>query len=223
MKKQLSFEEQRRRMVEVQLIKRNIHDPRLLQAMVKVPRHRFVPPEDEHLAYSDGPLPIGNGQTISQPYVVALMVELLGLQGDEKVLEIGTGSGYQAAILGHLAKEVHTVEIHEELAHRAEITINELGLANVHIHHADGSAGLREHGPYEGILVSAAAPKAPKSLLAQLTEGGMMVLPVGSRKGQKLQRWVRGAQGYDHEEQTHVSFVPLRGEFGWQPKAWPKS
>jgi protein-L-isoaspartate(D-aspartate) O-methyltransferase len=223
MKKKLTFEEQRTRMVEEQLIRRNIHNQRVLKVMAKVPRHRFVLEEDKHLAYGDGPLPIGNNQTISQPYVVALMVELLGLQGDEKVLEIGTGSGYQAAILGHLAKEVHTSEIHEELAHRANKTINDLGLDNVHVHHADGSAGLHEYAPYEGILVSAAAPKAPESLLAQLAEGGVMVLPVGSRKGQRLQRWIRHAQGYDYMEHTQVSFVPLRGEFGWQPKAWPKS
>lgn len=223
MKKKLSFEEQRQRMLDEQLIKRNIHNQLVLQAMAIVPRHRFVLPEDEHRAYSDGPLPIGNKQTISQPYVVALMLQLLDLQGGETVLEIGSGSGYQAAILGHLAKEVHTTEIHEELAHRAEKIINRLGLANVHIHHADGSAGLLEHAPYQGILVSAAAPKAPDALLAQLAEGGVMVLPVGSRKGQRLQRWVRHAQGYDYEEQTQVSFVPLRGEFGWQPKAWPNT
>lgn len=222
MKKQLTFEEQRRSMVDEQLIKRNIHDPRLLEAMALVPRHHFVLAEDKHLAYRDGPLPIGNSQTISQPYVVALMIELLELKGEERVLEIGSGSGYQAAILGHLAKEVHTAEIHEELAQRSEKTIKELGLANVHIHHADGSAGLLEYAPYHGILVSAAAPKAPESLLAQLADGGVMVLPVGSRKGQRLQRWVRHADGYDYEEQTQVSFVPLRGEFGWQPKAWPK-
>ena len=209
-------------MVEKQLAGRDIRSQAVLAAMSKVPRHLFVLPEDQPLAYDDGPLPIGHGQTISQPYVVALMAELLHLHGDEKVLEIGTGSGYQAAVLGHLAAEVHTVERFEQLAQRAEDLINELGLTNVHVHHADGSAGLLEQSPFEGILVAAAAPKAPQALLAQLAEGGVLVLPVGSNKGQRLQRWVRHGDEYDFEEITQVSFVPLRGEFGWQRKSWPK-
>jgi len=223
MSKQPSFEDRRRTMVEKQLAGRDIRSQTVLAAMSKVPRHLFVLPVDQPQAYNDGPLPIGHGQTISQPYVVALMTELLDLQGDEKVLEIGAGSGYQAAVLGHLAAEVHTVERFEELAARAELVINELGLANVHVHHADGSAGLLEQAPFEGILVAAAAPKAPQALLAQLSEGGVLVLPVGSNKGQRLQRWVRTGDEYDFDEITRVSFVPLRGEFGWQRKSWPKS
>ena len=209
-------------MVAEQLVARKIHDKRVLQAMMQAPRHLFVKKKNMKLAYADGPLPIGEGQTISQPYVVALMAEALGLEGDEKVLEVGTGSGYLAAILGLLAKEVHSIERFESLAENARRVIEEMAVSNVTIHHGDGSAGLLEHAPYNGIIVSAAAPSAPDTLLEQLAPNGVMVLPVGGRNGQRLQRWTRIGDDFDFEESTRVSFVPLRGEFGWQRNAWPK-
>ncbi|MEK6256683.1 MAG: protein-L-isoaspartate(D-aspartate) O-methyltransferase [Chloroflexota bacterium] len=221
MKKPDSFEEQRAKMVKEQLVARKIHDKRLLQAMMQVPRHLFVHPDHVESAYTDGPLPIGEGQTISQPYVAALMVAALGLQGHEKVLEIGTGSGYLAAVLGQLAAEVHSIEQFESLASKADQVIANLEFSNVHVHHNDGSAGLNEHAPYDGILVSAAAPKAPEALLTQLTPNGVLVIPVGDRNGQRLQRWTRDGDKFKYEESTKVSFVPLRGEFGWQRNAWP--
>lgn len=221
-KQQLPFDGQRHKMVKEQLIARGIHDVRLLEAMHNMPRHRFVQPGDEAQAYEDGPLPIGEKQTISQPYVVALMVESLDLQGGEKVLEIGTGSGYQAAVLAQLAEQVHTLEMSEKLANNAESILKELGLSNVYVHHMDGSAGLADQAPFDGIVVAAAAPKAPPPLLEQLSEGGILVIPVGNVSGQRLQRWQRKGKNFDHEEQLPVSFVPLRGEFGWQKKGWAR-
>lgn len=215
-----TFERERIRMVDEQLRRRGIHEPRLLQAMLKVPRHRFVPPEHRHLAYVDGPLPIGAGQTISQPYIVALMTQLLRLEGEEKVLEVGTGSGYQAAILGELAREVHTIERHAELAERARSLLQELGYANVQVHIGDGSLGLAEYAPYQAILVTAAAPKAPPALLEQLADGGRLVIPVGGQWGQMLERWTRRGARYEQEEFVPVAFVPLRGEAGWKEDRW---
>ncbi len=214
------FERERIRMVEEQLRRRGLRDPRLLKAMLTVPRHRFVPPEHRHLAYVDGPLPIGAGQTISQPYIVALMTQLLLLQGDETVLEIGTGSGYQAAILAELARQVHTIERHAELAERAKLILRELGYQNVHVHIGDGSLGLAEFAPYQGILVTAAAPKAPAALLEQLEDGGRLVIPVGGQWGQMLERWTRHGDQFDQEEFVPVAFVPLRGEAGWKEDRW---
>ncbi len=214
------FERERIRMVEEQLRRRGIRDPRLLKAMLTVPRHRFVPSEHRHLAYVDGPLPIGAGQTISQPYIVALMTQLLLLQGDETVLEIGTGSGYQAAILAELAQQVHTIERHPELAERAKLILRELGYQNVHVHIGDGSLGLAEFAPYQGILVTAAAPKAPAALLEQLEDGGRLVIPVGGQWGQMLERWTRHGDQFDQEEFVPVAFVPLRGEAGWKEDRW---
>lgn len=215
-----TFERERIRMVDEQLRRRGIHEPRLLQAMLKVPRHRFVPPEHRHLAYVDGPLPIGAGQTISQPYIVALMTQLLLLEGEEKVLEVGTGSGYQAAILGELAREVHTIERHAELAERARSLLQELGYTNVQVHIGDGSLGLAEYAPYQAILVTAAAPKAPPALLEQLADGGRLVIPVGGQWGQMLERWTRRGAHYEQEEFVPVAFVPLRGEAGWKEDRW---
>lgn len=203
-------------MVETQIARRGVQDERVLAAMRSVPRHCFVQSEHHHLAYSDGPLPIGDGQTISQPYIVALMTELLELKGDEKVLEVGTGSGYQAAILAQLAREIHTIERHANLARKAAETLEGLGLKNVHIHVGDGSLGLPELAPFDGIVVTAAAPTAPKSLLRQLEQGGYLVIPVGGRGGQLLERWCHQGERYDQEQIIPVAFVPLIGELGWK-------
>lgn len=216
MSQETPFLEERRRMVREQLESRDIHDQRVLEAMHKVPRHLFVPPEHRHLAYADGPLPIGSGQTISQPYIVALMTQLLDLQNDEKVLEIGTGSGYQAAVLAHLAAEVHTVELHDDLAKQAESILESLGLNNVYVHVGDGSNGWPESAPYQGIIVTAGAPDVPRPLLSQLDDGGRLVVPVGSRGGQFLERWIRQDSEYRREQIAPVAFVPLFGEHGWE-------
>lgn len=206
---------ERKRMVVEQIAARGIRDPRLLTVMEEIPRHRFLPAEEQTWAYSDGPLPIGHGQTISQPYIVALMTELLALQGHERVLEVGTGSGYQAAILGKLAAEVHSVEIIPELAKKARRILKQLGLTNVHVHIGDGSLGWPPAAPYDGILVAAAAPDVPQPLLEQLSDGGRLVIPVGGRGFQELQLWKRKGDAYRQERNISVSFVPLRGEYGW--------
>ncbi len=210
------FTEARQRMVEEQLVARGIRDPRVLEAMRTVPRHLFVRAEDQEWAYADGPLSIGFGQTISQPYIVARMTELLNLKGDEKVLEVGTGSGYQAAILGHLAREVHTVERIPELVEIARERLAKMGLTNVHVHHGDGTLGWPEAAPYDAILVTAAAPEVPKPLLEQLAEGGRLVAPVGSRGLQYLERWTRIGNEYKRERFEPVAFVPLIGRYGWR-------
>jgi protein-L-isoaspartate(D-aspartate) O-methyltransferase len=210
------FSKQRERMVSDQIEGRMIKNQRVLNAMRTVPRHMFVREEYHDLAYSDRPIPIGERQTISQPYVVALMTQLLALKGDENVLEIGTGSGYQAAILAHLAKEVYTIERHELLAERAAMVLKDLGLENVVVRHGDGSGGWPEHAPYDGIMITAAAPDVPKPLLEQLIEGGRLVVPVGGLRGQYLQCWRREGAKYTHDTVVPVAFVPLRGEHGWE-------
>jgi len=210
------YAEERQRMVAEQIAWRDVDDERVLDAMRTVPRHLFVPPEFQNLAYSDGPLRIGEGQTISQPYIVALMTELLELEGDEKVLEIGTGSGYQAAILSHLADEVHSIERHESLAKRARQNLAEVGANNVHIHIGDGSKGLPQHAPFEGIIVTASAPEVPQPLIDQLADEGCLVLPVGGRASQVLQQWKRRGEDLSHESVAPVAFVPLLGEHGWK-------
>ncbi len=203
-------------MVADQIAWRGLRDPRLLAAMQAVPRHWFVRDEDISWAYADGPLPIGYGQTISQPYIVALMTDLLHLQRDEKVLEVGTGSGYQAAIVAQMAGEVHTVEIIPQLTEQAGRVISELGYDNVFIHAGDGSLGWQADAPYDGILVAAAAPDVPQPLLNQLAEGGRLVLPVGREYGfQRLETWRRVGATFEHEAGIAVAFVPLRGEHGW--------
>jgi protein-L-isoaspartate(D-aspartate) O-methyltransferase len=208
---------QRERMVREQLIRRDIRDQRVLDAMRSIPRHAFVPPEHRHMAYGDGPLPIGSGQTISQPYIVALMTQLLNLKGDEKVLEVGTGSGYQAAVLAHLAQEVHTIERHANLAEEAGQTLSELGYSNVYVHVGDGTRGWPDAAPYNAIMVTAGSPQVPKSLLAQLDDsGGRMIIPVGGRGNQRLERWYREGDDYRCERILPVAFVPLLGEEGWQ-------
>lgn len=214
------FERARKQMVKSQIVRRGLRNERLLAAFESVPRHMFVPEEYRYAAYDDSPLPIGFSQTISQPYIVALMTNLLKLKGDERVLEIGTGSGYQAAILGMMAEEVHTVEYLPELATNADKLLKELGLDNVHVHVGDGSLGWPETAPYKGILVAAAAPQAPKTLLDQLEEGGRLILPVGGRGMQNLEVWEREGNSFKSEVETAVAFVPLRGEEGWDRKEW---
>jgi protein-L-isoaspartate(D-aspartate) O-methyltransferase len=210
------FPRARERMVAEQLKGRDIVDRRVLEAMRAVPRHRFVPVEHRHQAYADSPLPIGQGQTISQPYIVALMTQLLELKGSELVLEVGTGSGYQAAILGQLARQVHTIERYPDLARLSGRILKDLDIQNVEVHVGDGSCGLAEHAPYDRILVTAAAPDVPQALLEQLGDGGRLVIPVGGRGGQLLERWFRQGDHFTHEEITPVAFVPLRGQFGWE-------
>ena len=216
MNQETSYTSQRQRMVREQIIARGVHDRRVLEALLQVPRHRFVPAEYADMAYSDGPLPIGQGQTISQPYIVALMSELLELQGEESVLEVGTGSGYQAAVLAHLAQTVHTVERHAALAEQARQTLEELGLHNVTVHLGDGSLGLAGYAPYQAIMVTAAAPVVPQPLLDQLAEGGRLVIPVGGHGSQMLERWRRQGSHFDQEDALAVAFVPLRGAHGWK-------
>ncbi len=203
-------------MVREDLAGRGIVDQRVLEAMRAIPRHLFVPPRYRPQAYADSPLPIGNNQTISQPYIVALMTQLLRLQGGERVLEVGTGSGYQAAVLATLAGEVHTVERHSRLAEIARQRLGRLEYKNVHVHIGDGSRGWPPAAPYDGILVTAAAPRVPAILLEQLATGGRLVIPVGGSKGQTLERWTRFEDHYQDEAIAPVAFVPLLGEFGWK-------
>jgi protein-L-isoaspartate(D-aspartate) O-methyltransferase len=212
----------RERMVDEQLCGRDIGDRRVLEAMRFVPRHRFVPQEAAELAYIDAPLPIGYRQTISQPYIVALMTQLLRLRGDEVVLEVGTGSGYQAAVLGRLARKVHTVERIPELAASARRILGDLGLDNVEVHVADGSAGLAEAAPFDAILVAAAAPKVPRPLLDQLAQGGRLVVPVGTIEGQILERWTRDGDEFSCDRAAPVCFVPLLGSHGWEEDVRPE-
>ncbi len=203
-------------MVSVQIEHRGVTNARVLEAMRCVPRHLFVSSELQEYAYADYPLPIGFEQTISQPYIVALMTGLLNLQGDEKVIEIGTGSGYQAAILSLLAAEVHTVEIIPQLARRAEETLLELGYSNIHVHLSDGSLGWSPAAPYDAAMVTASAPDVPPPLLEQLRPGGRLVIPVGHRGSQSLELWTMESGVWQPEEVLPVAFVPLRGKYGWK-------
>lgn len=207
------FEIDRHNMVEKQIVERGLRDPRLLTAFESVPRHVFVLEEDRYYAYMDAPLPIGFEQTISQPYVVALMTSLLQLAGDERVLEVGTGSGYQAAILARMAHEVHTIEFLTGLAARAERLL--CNYPNVFCHLGDGSLGWQEASPYDAIIVTAAAPKTPQTLLDQLKDGGRLVIPVGKRGYQILEVLTRHGNEFDCDKMIEVAFVPLRGKYGW--------
>ena len=211
----MSFEELRARMVEEQLRARGLTDERLLAAFRKVPRHLFVPAEFQKEAYADHPLPIGGGQTISQPYIVALMTQHLRLQGHERVLEIGAGSGYQTAILAELALEVFAVERLPELLHAVGQRLSELGYLNVHFNAGNGSLGWPEHAPYDAILVSAAAPEVPRPLIGQLAEGGRMVLPIGPHQAQMLVEVEKRRGTIHRKEIASCVFVPLIGEHGW--------
>jgi protein-L-isoaspartate(D-aspartate) O-methyltransferase len=202
-------------MVERQLRRRGIRDPRVLTAMGRVPREQFVPPPFRSEAYADCALGIDCGQTISQPYMVALMTEALQLSGGEKVLEIGTGSGYQAAVLAELVRQVLTIERYGELSARAGEVLDRLGYRNVTLLTGDGTLGWPAGAPYDRILVTAAAQRAPEPLLAQLTEGGILVVPVGSRSVQTLQAIRRLADGVEAIELSACRFVPLVGAEGW--------
>jgi protein-L-isoaspartate(D-aspartate) O-methyltransferase len=203
-------------MVSEQLLRRDIIDPHVLAAFGMVEREQFVPGELGAQAYDDAPLPIGAGQTISQPYVVAVTVQSLQLKGHERVLEIGTGSGYAAAILGSLAREVETVERLEELAVAAAERLARLGYVNVHVHHGDGSLGWPPGAPYEAIAVAAGAPRPPRSLLGQLAVGGRLVLPHGDPDHQRLVRITKRApERLEEEDLGEVRFVPLVGAEGW--------
>lgn len=201
----------RREMVERQLRRRGIKDQRVLAAMARVPRHRFVLPPDEGEAYADTPLPIGLGQTISQPYMVARMTEILALPASARVLEVGTGSGYQAAVLAEIAAEVYSVERHARLAERARALLAELGFENVEVIVGDGSLGLPEKAPFDGILVTAAAPKVPAPLQEQLAPGGRLVIPVGDSYYQSLAVVERTARGLRRRNVFGCRFVPLVG------------
>jgi protein-L-isoaspartate(D-aspartate) O-methyltransferase len=181
------FASDRQRMVEYQLRGRGIRDGRVLDAMARVPRHEFVPERFQAQAYEDHPIPIGYGQTISQPYIVALMLEALALEPTDKVLEIGTGSGYQTALLAELAASVYSIERHAGLAQNAERVLAKLGYTNIVVLVGDGSEGLPQHAPFDAIIVSAAAPELPSTLVAQLRDGGRMVVPVGPAHAQELQ------------------------------------
>jgi protein-L-isoaspartate(D-aspartate) O-methyltransferase len=201
----------REKMVETQIKARGVKDPRVISAMLKVERHRFVLEEYLNSAYADQPLPIGEGQTISQPYIVALMTELLELKGDEKVLEIGTGSGYQAAILAELTKEVYTIEIVESLASTARKRLLELGYQNIRVKAGDGYLGWPEAAPFDAIIITAAPDHVPKPLLDQLKEGGRMVVPVGSYT-QELKKIVKHSGKIQTTDIISVIFVPMTGE-----------
>jgi protein-L-isoaspartate(D-aspartate) O-methyltransferase len=197
-------------MVETQIQCRGITDPEVLRAMESVPRHRFVPPEYQHQAYADHPLPIGQGQTISQPYIVALMTQLLQLSRTDRVLEVGTGCGYQSSILAEIVPVVYSVEIIPELAEQARGRLEALGYANVHVREGDGYEGWPEHAPYGAIIVTAAAPEVPPPLVEQLADGGRMVIPVGTRMG--FQELLLLKKRGNKVRRTHcggVLFVPL--------------
>ncbi len=211
----LDFAALRAEMVERQIRARGLRHPRVLAAMLEVPRHLFVPPEYRAAAYEDRPLPIGEGQTISQPYMVAAMTAALDPSPDDRVLEVGTGSGYQAAVLARLAREVITIERHQTLAERAARLLQELGYANVRVVVGDGSLGYPEGQPYAGILVTAAAPAVPETLRAQLAEGGRLVIPVGGPGFQELVVETRRRTGFVREVREGCVFVPLIGAHGY--------
>lgn len=206
----------REEMVKRQLVPRGISDKGVLEAMGRVPREAFVPEAMKANAYDDRPLPIGRDQTISQPYIVALMTQALELGGTEKVLEIGTGSGYQAAILAELCRTLYTVERIDVLLVKAKETLQGIGYDNIRFKIFDGTLGWPEHAPYDAVMVTAAAPRIPKPLLDQLREGGRGVLPVGDRFSQKLIKVTKDQKGFFEEDLGGVRFVRLAGEQGWQ-------
>jgi protein-L-isoaspartate(D-aspartate) O-methyltransferase len=203
-------------MVEEQIIPRGVKDERVLAAMRKVPRHEFLPEMIRGMAYADNALPLGESQTMSQPYMVALMTELLRLKGTERVLEIGTGSGYQAAVLAELCEKVYTVERIKSLADKARASLDRLGYRSVAIKVYDGTYGWKEMAPFDAIMVTAGAPEVPATLTEQLKEGGSMVIPVGDRHGQRLLKVSRTSEGTVTEQNTPCVFVPLIGNHGWK-------
>lgn len=206
----------RQRMVAEQIVGRGITDPRVLRAMAKVPRHRFVEPALAGRAYGDYPLPIGEQQTISQPYMVALMTEALALAGQERVLEVGTGSGYQAAMLAELCAQVYTMERIPVLAERARTILQELGYSNIAFRVGDGSLGWEEEAPFDGIVVTAAAPNIPRALIDQLADGGRLVVPVGDQFSQTLKKVIKTERGVRTEDSVGCVFVKLVGEQAWK-------
>jgi len=204
-----------KQMVEKQIIERGIKNQRVLSVFLSIPRHKFVAPELMRCAYEDCPLSIGSGQTISQPYMVALMTELLQVTEKMKVLEIGAGSGYQSAILGALAAEVYSLERIEVLAKTAAVTLSSLGIENVHIKIADGSVGFKERQPFDAIMVTAGAPRVSQALLDQLAEGGRLVIPVGNRFSQELMCLQKKDGKILETRSCSCIFVPLLGQQGW--------
>ena len=214
----MNFEKQRLLMVKKQLRSRGIKDERVLDAMESIERHRFVNEEMSNRAYDDCALPIGENQTISQPYMVAAMTELLELKGDEKILEIGTGSGYQSAVLSKLAREVFSLERIENFALRASKLLKELGISNVHVIVADGTLGYLDSAPFDGIIVTAGAPDIPDCYVEQLHVNGSIVIPIGTRYSQVLYKVTKTADGIEKTTSTSCVFVPLIGEAGWSEK-----
>jgi protein-L-isoaspartate(D-aspartate) O-methyltransferase len=212
----INFDKERLRMVDEQIVGRGIRDERVLAAMRKIPRHEFLPEAIRGMAYADNALPIGEGQTMSQPYMVALMTELLGLSGSERVLEIGTGSGYQAAVLAELCSKVFTVERVKPLAEKARLALDRLGYRSVAIKVYDGTYGWKEMAPFDAIMVTAGAPDVPGPLVDQLRPGGRMVIPVGDRSTQRLLKVVRTGEGPVIESSIPCVFVPLIGAHGWK-------
>lgn len=215
MSQESEFEARRSRMVETQIRARGVRDPRVLAAMETVPRHLFVPEALRAAAYADEPLPIGEGQTISQPYIVAYMTELLSLGRDDKVLEVGTGSGYQTAVLAEIVREVYSVEMIDALSRRARATLDGLGYWNVVFRTGDGTLGWSEHAPFDAILVAAAPDEIPSALESQLKVGGRMAIPVGSAR-QELVRVVRTKLGFERDRLLSVRFVPLISGPEWR-------
>ncbi len=215
LKKFMDFDKLRELMIKNQLISRGIKDSRVLKVMRKIPRHKFVPDDVKNLAYNDGPLPIGCGQTISQPYMVAIMTEKLYLEGNEKVLEIGTGSGYQTAILTELAEMVYSAERHRQLANNAKKILDQLGYTNVKIKQIDGTLGWEECAPYQAIIVTAASPDIPESLVQQLDECGKIIIPIGSSFSQMLTLIRKKKNRIIKIDIMECAFVPLIGKQGW--------
>jgi protein-L-isoaspartate(D-aspartate) O-methyltransferase len=212
----INYEKERSRMVDEQIVGRGVKDERVLAVMRKIPRHEFLPEGIRGMAYNDSALPIGEGQTMSQPYMVALMTEFLGLKGTERVLEIGTGSGYQAAVLAELCQKVYTVERIKTVADKARATLDRLGYKSVAIKVFDGTYGWKEMAPFDAIIVTAGSPDIPAPLVEQLKEGGRMVIPVGDRYGQQLVTVVKTAEGRITERSIPCVFVPLIGNHGWK-------
>jgi protein-L-isoaspartate(D-aspartate) O-methyltransferase len=212
----VDFEKERSRMVDEQIAYRGVMDPRVLDVMRKVPRHEFMPEALRAQAYGDHAMPIGEGQTISQPYIVALMTELLELKGDERVLEIGTGSGYQAAVLAELCGKVFTIERVKTLADKARATLDRLGYRNVAMKVYDGTYGWKEMSPFDAIIVTAAAPDVPTTLVEQLRDGGRLVIPVGERYSQVLMKIIKSPTGMVTKTSIPCVFVPLIGAQGWK-------
>ncbi|MDH5406090.1 MAG: protein-L-isoaspartate(D-aspartate) O-methyltransferase [Candidatus Aminicenantes bacterium] len=211
----MDYQKLREYMVNTQIKARGIYDPKVLDAMLKVPRHEFVPEDMRPYAYEDRPLPIGEGQTISQPYMVALMSQCLELEGSERILEIGAGSGYQAAILAEIAAMVYTIERFPSLLQRAQEVLARLGYTNYEALVGDGTLGWEENAPFNGIMVTAGAPDVPPSLLEQLADKGRLVIPIGPERYQTLYKIVKKGKKIRREFVTYCSFVPLIGKEGW--------